>query len=63
VYPVHILLFVIFVVTTDLLAIHSSGIYAEDGGFWSLSTKMLGIPLFQAVRGIFVIVEQLDYDT
>jgi len=50
-----ILLFVVFVVTTGLLAFHSSGIYAEHGGFWSLSAEILGIPLFQGVRCIFVI--------
>ena len=50
-----ILLFVIFMVTTGLLAYLSIDIYANNGGFWSLSAEILGIPLFQGVRCIFVI--------
>ena len=50
-------IFVVFVVTTGLLTHHSSGIYAEHGGFWSLSAETLGIPLFQGVRSIFVICD------
>jgi len=52
-----ILLLAVFLITTGLLAYFSIDVYASKGGFWALSAEILGIPLFQGVRCIFVITK------